>query len=111
MSVKIPVPAIFLARDRKEFLRNFERRLRSHTLKAAESLAVERILCSKVKRKSAKVKLIEKKMAALKKHKDIFVKKHGEEVYEEKMSALVDDLLASEVNEDEIKGTTESIIG
>jgi hypothetical protein len=43
--------------------------------------------------------------------KDIFVKKHGEEVYEEKMSALVDDLLASEVNEDEIKGTAESIIG
>jgi hypothetical protein len=39
------------------------------------------------------------------------VKKHGEEVYEEKMSALVDDLLASEVNEDEIKGTAESIIG
>ena len=83
----------------------------SHTLEAAESLAAERILCSKVKRKTAKVKLIEKKMAALEKHKGIFVKKHGEEVYEEKMSALVDNLLASEVNEDEIEGTAESIVG
>jgi hypothetical protein len=50
-------------------------------------------------------------MAALEKHKDIFKKKHGKEVYEEMMSALVDNLLASEVNEDEIEGTAESIVG
>jgi hypothetical protein len=57
------------------------------------------------------VKLIEKKMAALKRHKDIFKKRHGEEVYEEMMSALVDNLHASEVNEDEIEVTAESIVG
>lgn len=75
--------------------------LRSRTLEAAEKLASEKILSSKVKRESAKVKLIAKKIATLERYKEIFVRKHGEEQYEEKMSALVDDLLASEVNEHE----------
>ena len=50
----------------------------------SEKLASEKILSSKVKRESAKVKLIEKKIATLKRYKEIFVRKHGEEQYEEK---------------------------
>ena len=55
------------------------------------------MLKSKKKRESATVKNLEKKISMLEKHKDIYVKKYGEDGYETKLGKLVDDLARPKV--------------
>jgi hypothetical protein len=74
--------------------------IQTRNLEVQENLAREYVLKSKKKRESATVKNLEKKISMLEKHKDIYVKKYGEDGYEAKLGKLVDELLASGAEEE-----------
>lgn len=63
--------------------------LQAHNIKIQEAMANESILSSMKKRESATIKNAQAKLKELEKHKDIFVRIHGEDKYEAKVNELL----------------------